>query len=124
MAVYVLLYGCQAPGRYTNTIVKENIMHTSLAKRILCAVLLVVLVTVLVGCGPRYKEEKVIGLSAKEIIEKYGEFEIGAEPDGDGMYRNSNAGYIVRNSPPRWFMIYFDEDGIAYRGVYEQVGGD
>jgi len=94
-----------------------------MAKRILCAVLLVALVTALVGCGPRYKEEKVIGLSAKEIIEKYGEFEIGSEADEDGIYRNSSAGYVVRNSPPRWFMIYFDEDGIAFRAGYEQTGG-
>ena len=100
-------------------------MHTLLGKRIVCAVLLIALLASLAGCGRRYKEKDFIGLSSKEIEEKYGEFEcVGSDPDEDGVYRNGCGGYVVQENPLRWFMIYFDENGIAYRGGYEQVGGN
>ena len=48
----------------------------------------------------------------------------------DGLYRNCSCGYIVSQAnkgflgttPVQVFMIYFDDDGLAYKCAYETGG--
>ncbi len=91
---------------------------------LLCGVLLS-------SCGkPRYAEKDFLGKSSIEIIAKYGEFDRKqGQPDAQGTYRDCACGYLVseakkgfgENTPPEYFMIYFDENGIANFCRYEQV---
>lgn len=78
----------------------------------------------------RYKEEDIVGLTASEIVEEYGDFDRKqGYPDADGLYRNCACGYLISEekkgvlgtTPPEYFMIYFDDDGIAYWCRYEEV---
>lgn len=99
---------------------------------ILLAVLLVFLLC-LSSCSKKpYSEEDFIGLSSIEIVEKYGEFDIGPgwhhNPGDDGLYRDCSCGYLVTpervgflgTEPAEYFMIYFNEDGIADFCEYRQ----
>ena len=78
-----------------------------------------------------YSEADFIGLSSQEITNKYGDFDnTRNRPSPDGLYRNCGCGYMVTEArkgflgttPPEYFMIYFDENGIAYRCAYEEGG--
>ena len=79
----------------------------------------------------RYSEQEIIGLTSREIIEKYGDFDrtIHALPNADGLYCNCACGYLIAEArkgflgttPPEYFMISFDENGIAIWCGYEQV---
>ena len=102
-------------------------------KKIIAFTLIMVLVMSFTSCTkPKYSEEDFIGLTSKEVIDKYGEFDIsdGYPPDDDGVYRNACGGYIVKEekvgylgtTPPDYFVIYFDSEGIVYRCAVEQGG--
>jgi len=105
----------------------------NMMKRILCLALLVVLLAALVGCKPSYQiydEKDFIGLTSKQIEDKYGTFDHEHALPDDGGFRSTFCGYIVREKqvgylgtePPEYFLIYFDENGIAYKCTYE-LGG-
>ena len=89
----------------------------------------VLLITALSGCS-KYTEDDFLGLTSLEIIEKYGDFDRkrGA-PDEDGLYRDCACGYLISEketnffgtTPPEYFMIYFDENGVADWCNYEKV---
>ena len=84
------------------------------------------------GCTKsQYSESDFIGLTSKEIVEKYGDFDHRrSNPSDDGLYRNCGCGYMVKEAkvgflgttPPEYFMVYFDGEGIAYRCAYEEGG--
>lgn len=78
-----------------------------------------------------YDPEDFIGLTSVEIIEKYGGFNPDYVYSGENaIFRNTTCAYTVRESyvgffgtePPVYFMIYFDENGIAYKCAYETGG--
>ena len=83
------------------------------------------------GCDKeQYTEDEIIGLTSFEIVEKYGDFDRKQGfPDEDGLYRDCACGYLISEkevgffgtTPPEYFMIYFDEDGVAHWCRYEQV---
>lgn len=83
------------------------------------------------GCSRKqYTEDDIIGLTSSEIVEKYGDFDRKqGTPDEKGLYRNCACGYLITTekkglfgtNPPEYFMIYFDDDGIAYWCGYEEV---
>lgn len=85
----------------------------------------------LAGCSKmRYKEDDIIGLTSVEIVEKYGDFDRPqGKPNEDGLYRNCACGYLISEAkkgylgttPPEYFMITFDENGIACYCKYEKV---
>lgn len=99
-------------------------------KRIIAVTLTVLLLlTVLSGCA-KYSEDDIMGQTSAEIIEKYGDFDRKqGSPDYDGLYRDCACGYLVSEkkvgflgtTPPEYFMIYFNDDGIADWCDYEQV---
>ena len=99
-------------------------------KYVLLAV--IVLITIcFFGCGKsKYDEDEIIGLTSVEIVEKYGDFDRPQGfPDEDGLYRDCYCGYLISeksvgfygSTELEYFMIYFDEDGLAQRCKYEQV---
>lgn len=110
-------------------------VNTNMTKRnkIKIRILLTMLVLIAIcvsSCGKkRFDENEIIGLTSIEIVEKYGDFDrIHGYTNKDGLYRNCDCGYLVREAtygffgkPPEYFMIYFDEEGYAIRCKYEQV---
>ena len=66
-----------------------------------------------------YDTEWIIGKSADQIIERYGEFDIrGLNEDGSytkGAYlvKEEYVGYLGTD-PEEFYMIYFDSNGYAY----------
>ena len=99
-------------------------------KNLLNITLLISIICVLSGCKP-YDPDSIIGLNSIQIIEKYGEFDNVSMPkSSDGLYRNCSCGYIVSQAnkgflgttPAQVFMIYFDDDGLAYKCAYETGG--
>ncbi len=88
------------------------------------------ILVVLAGCKS-YDPKDYIGLTSKEIVEKYGEFDVErSDPSADGLFRKCGCGYTVvpervgffGTTPPKYFMIYFDNNGIAFKCVYETGG--
>ena len=87
----------------------------------------------LLSCNHQpYDEADILGLTSKEIVEKYGEFYRVSNaklPDDDGLYRSCQGAYLVAparrgylgSTYPVYFTICFDEDGIAYKCYYEEV---
>ncbi|MBE6672598.1 MAG: hypothetical protein E7599_03640 [Ruminococcaceae bacterium] len=83
------------------------------------------------GCGKeQYDEDEIIGLTSFEIVEKYGDFDRKqGSPGEDGLYRDCACGYLVSEkrvgffgtTPSEYFMIYFNEDGVADWCRCEQV---
>lgn len=78
-----------------------------------------------------YDPEDFIGLTSAEIVEKYGEFDAQRAYSGkNNLYYKGACGYIVAEAqvgflgtePPKYFMIYFDENGIAYKCA-DETGG-
>lgn len=76
-----------------------------------------------------YDPDDFVGLTANQIIECYGKFDIRRFWDSEaGCYRA--CGYTVKpqsvgflgTDPPEYFMIHFDENGIAYKCAYETGG--
>ena len=100
-------------------------------KRILAIVLLALLILcVFSGCEKTYSEDEIVGLTSIEIVEKYGVFDrTQGFPDEDGFYRDCACGYLISEKqvgffgtiPPEYFMIYFDEDGVAHWCRYEEI---
>ena len=105
-------------------------MLSRLPKQLLVIIGVVSLLFVLSGCRP-YDFGDFIGLTSAEIIEGYGAFDHTHNPPGeDGLYRNTMCGYMVKDAqvrylgtnPPEYFLIYFDQNGIAYKCTYETGG--
>ena len=76
-----------------------------------------------------YDPDDFMGLTYQEIIEHYGEFDVCRGWDAkNGLYRA--CGYMVKpkrvgylgTEPPEYFMIYFNEEGVAYECNYETGG--
>ena len=98
-------------------------------------ILFVVIVAILLcfsSCGTKYKydADEVVGLTSIQIVEKYGNFDRSpGYPNEDGLYCNVRCGYLITpaskgcsGSPyPEYFMIYFDENGVATLARYEQT---
>ena len=83
-----------------------------------------VLLVAFSGCELIYREKNFIGRSSKEIREKYGKFDYWTSlQEAPGLWRNCVCGYMIHDKhvgylgtvPPKYFMIYFNEDGIAYK---------
>lgn len=99
---------------------------------LMCAVLC----TVLSGCG--YDEEWIIGKTSVEIQEQYGTFyrvellpdSRYVQADADVFYKNADCYYLIEEErvgwlgtyPEEYFVIRFDENGIAV-DCYEELGG-
>ena len=111
-------------------------------KKFLCISLVVILVIALVIAlfavallavfkGPelyyrlKYREEKIIGMSSQEVVEKYGKFDRPALLEAPGLWKNCKCGYRIKEAgvglfgdwdvASEYFMIYFNEEGIAYK---------
>ena len=96
-------------------------------------ILFVVIVAILLcfsSCGTKYDEKEIIGLTSIEVVEKYGNFDRKhGYPNEDGLYCNCACGYLIKpkkvgylgTTPPEYFMIYFDENGVATLARYEQT---
>lgn len=93
---------------------------------------LLLAVTIYLSCcnQVKFKEDEIIGLTSSQIIDKYGAFDRKqGSPEPDGLYHNCACGYLIEEekkgflgtTPPKFFMIYFDNDGIAYWCRYEEV---
>ncbi|MBR4053894.1 MAG: hypothetical protein IKK06_03735 [Clostridia bacterium] len=107
------------------------------AKRFISIFILCVLLsTVLSGCG--YDEEWIIGKTSVEIQEQYGTFyrvellpdSRYVQADADVFYKNADCYYLIEEErvgwlgtyPEEYFVIRFDENGIAV-DCYEELGG-
>lgn len=99
-------------------------------RKYIISVIVLVFVLCFAGCGKRYTESDVIGLNSSEIVEKYGNFDRKqGTPDADGLYRDCACGYLTTEkktgflgtTPPEYFMIYFNSEGIAHWCRYEKV---
>lgn len=100
-------------------------------KRILAIILLTLLILcVLSGCEKKYSEGEIIGLTSSEVVEKYGDFDRKqGTPDEEGLYRDCACGYLISEkrvgffgtTPPEYFMIYFDGDGVAHWCRCEEI---
>lgn len=109
-------------------------------KKVLCSILVIALViavfavTILAAlAGPelfgriKYREEKFIGRSSQEIREKYGKFDYLSLQDAPGLWRTCWCGYKICDKYggffgtdyPLYFMIYFNEEGIATKCKYK-----
>lgn len=98
-------------------------------------ILFVVIVAILLcfsSCGTKYKydADEVVGLTSIQIVEKYGNFDRKqGYPNEDGLYCNCACGYLIKpkkvgyfgTTPPEYFMIFFDETGVAKHCRYEKV---
>lgn len=91
---------------------------------------IVILLCFFICNDSRFDESDIIGLTSAEIIEKYGDFDRATgTPDADGLYRNCRCDYLTREKrkgfldgiPPEYFMIYFNDDGIADWCEYREV---
>jgi len=80
------------------------------------------LVLSLVGCTAKYNADDFIGKTSVEIISKYGVFDcIGTPASEDGLYRNCQCGYTIKESQKGFLgtsaevllFISFDENGVA-----------
>ncbi len=118
------------------TLFKHKLTHMesiNMMKRILCISLLIVLLTTLIGCEQSYEiydEKDFVGLTAQEIIDKYGNFDVELTFPDEG-YKNGRCGYKVAEGErgyfgdtgaPMYFLISFDENCVAYKCEYERGG--
>ena len=102
-------------------------------KLYLVITLLLAAAVLLSGCTKeKFKEddERIIGLTSLQIIEKYGDFDRKQkQPDKNGLYVNCACGYLISEekvgflgtTPPKYFMIYFDYKGVADLCRYEEI---
>ena len=105
-------------------------------KRLKVLLCIAVMIAVLVAAGCAiykairpYDPDDFVGLTHEKIVEQYGEFDVvrsyHAQTGGYGA-----CGYTVEpkrvgflgTEPPEYFMVYFDENGIAYKCAYETGG--
>ena len=94
---------------------------------VLLMIVAILMVLSITGCKSYhnpYNEDDFIGLTAAEIIEKYGEVDhMHRSPDEDGVIRNNAIGYQIGSGKheiggkktPIYFLAYIDENGICYR---------
>ena len=97
-------------------------------KVIILSIVAIVVATLMASCSllKLYDKEWIIGKSADEIIERYGEFDIGM-PEEDGSY--SKGAYMTKEKrvgflgtdPAEYCMIYFNDEGYAYMIVDKYV---
>lgn len=84
------------------------------------------------SCSTKYKydADEVVGLTSIEIVEKYGDFDRSpGYPNEEGLYCNVYCGYLIKSaskgffgSPyPEYFMIYFNENGVATAASYREI---
>lgn len=102
-------------------------------KLYLVITLLLAAAVLLSGCAKeKFKEddERIIGLTSLQIVEKYGDFDRKLKkPDKNGLYVNCSCGYLISEkkvgflgtTPPKYFMIVFDYKGVALHCGYEEV---
>lgn len=90
-------------------------------QRLTAVFLCIALVLSCSGCT-KYRASDFIGKTSAEIISEFGEFDCTLMPaEEDGVYRNCQCGYTVREprkgflgtSPEILFFILFDENGVA-----------
>ena len=115
---------------------RKKTLYTTLSIIFVIAVFAVALLAVLKGpelyYSLKYREEKIIGMSSQEVIEKYGEFHRTNGPNGpnagykvQGLWRNCWGYYRVHDGRigyqkcPQYFAIYFNEEGIATKCEYD-----
>ena len=106
--------------QHTNA--KNNEIHGECnMKRIFAMVLVFALMLCFSSCvkeQEKYSEEDFIGLSSKEIEDKFGTFDHRRDiKRADGLYRFTKCGYMVSEGnffeQPVYFMIHFDGHGLA-----------
>ena len=77
-----------------------------------------------------YDADEVVGLTSIQIVEKYGDFDRSpGYPNEDGLYCKTYCGYLITpaskglfGSPyPEYFMIYFNENGVATYATYREI---
>lgn len=97
---------------------------------LLIAILVGIFVFLYVICNwnyLRFNEKWMIGKTAEEIVEKYGEFDIARS---DPPYVNTICGYVIHEKkvgylgtkPEVCLLIKFDENGLACK-CYEELAG-
>ena len=97
-------------------------------------ILFVVITAILLcfsSCGTKYKydADEVVGLTSIQVVEKYGDFDWKGYPNAEGLYCDGRCGYLITpaskglfGSPyPEYFMIYFNENGVATFARYEKI---
>ena len=83
--------------------------------------------TVIIKALPKsYNKDWILGKTADEIMERYGEFDLG-KPNEDGLYskgayltKEKHVGYLG-TEPAEYCMIYFNSKGCAYKVVEKYV---
>lgn len=101
-------------------------------KILLCVLIALALVGVLVyaiySYIHRYDPDNFIGLTAEQIIKRHGEFDgchfwDSTETYRTGVYviKQKRVGYLG-TYPEEYFIIHFDENGIAYECEHEMGG--
>ncbi len=123
---------------------KQAAREVDMKKKSILLVIVLALSLAVSGCAfalsseqRMFSEETVFGLTSAQVIETYGAFDRRCAdlvnqpegPDGDGLYRNYSCGYLVAkpnysffgNRFAKYFMIHFDENGIADRCEYVEV---
>ena len=101
-------------------------------KKVLCIVVVVALVGALAFAIYKikkpYNPDRFIGLTYDQIVARYGEFDFYYFKDPEtGIYAY---GYIVKGgrmgveaiNPPIYFIVYFNENGVAYTCQYDHGG--
>ena len=116
---------------HPNELNTDVIWRNTMKKKYVSFAVIFLLMICFPGCGKeQYDEDEIIGLTSYEIVEKYGDFDRKQDvPGRDGLYRDCGCGYLISEervgffgtTPPKYFMIYFNEDGIAHYCRYEEV---
>ena len=106
---------------------RPKMKTNKIAPLLAVAIPLIAIITVIaVATLPKYSESRIIGRTAEEIVEKYGEFDRtqynikGELYAGYYVTKESRVGFLGTD-PEEYFGIRFNEDGIAYE-CFERVG--
>ena len=104
-------------------------------KKIIVTLLLIAFCAIFItGCSNiKYNEQDFIGKTSLQVEAQYGKFDnIRAPADDSGLYKNCRCGYLVAKekkglfgSPAQFYMISFDENGVAYKAEIQNgiIGG-